>query len=133
MKPLEQVSCLINSLTNDEDLRQELWVHYLNGNPPDSFSRQLEKIRIEYSDDLELKQSLWNILTNPPSEKFTKVLSHFTDFERSILCFLMLGLTIEAISSVKGICEVRIRQSIANIRYNGIWEKAYGIKEKPIR
>lgn len=54
---------------------------------------------------------------------------NFTDYERTIICLLMLGLDVSQISEQKGISEVRIRQSIATIRYNKAWS-IYGIKEE---
>lgn len=129
MRPTEEVQSLINCLTNDEDLRQDLWIHYLSGNPVESFARHLDKLRIEYSDDIELKRSIWFLVNNPPSKKLTELLDHFTDFEKSIICMLMLGLDIQKISAIKGIGEVRIRQAISAIRYNSIWS-IYGIKER---
>lgn len=44
----------------------------------------------------------------------------------------MLGLDVSQISEQKGISEVRIRQSIATIRYNKAWS-IYGIKEESNR
>jgi hypothetical protein len=40
----QEVRQLINCLTNDEDARQELWVHYLSGNSVDSFVSRLDEI-----------------------------------------------------------------------------------------
>jgi len=131
MRPMEEVNSLINCLTSDEDIKQELWVHYLSGNAVESFASHLSKIRTEYSDDLELKKSIWQLINNPPSDKLMGILDNFTEFERSIICLLMLDLSIDKISIVKGINEVRIRQSIASIRYNTCWS-VYGIKEESI-
>lgn len=129
MRPTDEVNSLINCLTNDEDIRQDLWVCYLSGTPVESFESRLERIKVEYSDDLELRKSLWQLINDPPSEALSVVLQeNFTDFERSIICCLMLGLTASKISCIKGISEVRIRQSIATIRYNTVWksyEKLY--------
>lgn len=133
MEPKTQVSNLINCLTNDEDLRQELWVYYLNGNPIESFPDYLNKLQLQYADDFKLKKAIHQIIQNPLSDNVLEFLDNFTDFERSIICLSMLDLTIERISAIKGISEVRIRQTIANIRYNSIWEKYYGIKKEPIR
>jgi hypothetical protein len=121
------VNNLINCLTDNEDLRQELWVHYLSGNPVDSFVSHLQKVSLSYSESTKLKESVWNLLQNPPSTTMTKVLGHFSDFERSILCLLVLGLSITEISAYKGISEVRIRQTVAAIRYNSTWETVYGV------
>lgn len=128
-----QASNLINCLTNDEDFRQELWVYHLDGNPIESLPDYLNKLKLERSDDFKLKKAIHQIIQNPLSDNVLEFLDNFTDFERSIICLSMLDLTIERIASIKGISEVRIRQTIANIRYNSIWEKYYGIKKESIR
>lgn len=134
MRPTDEVSSLINCLTNDEDLRQDLWVCYLSGTPVESFESRLKRIKVEYSDDIELRKSIWLLIENPPSETLSAILQeNFTDYERSVICCLMLGLTVDKISNIKGISEVRIRQSIATIRYNDCWEVTYGTKEKSNR
>ena len=134
MRPTDEVNSLINCLTNDEDLRQDLWVCYLSGTPVESFESRLKRIKVEYSDDLELRKSIWLLIENPPSEALSAVLQeNFTDYERSIICCLMLGLEVDKISNIKGISEVRIRQSIATIRYNDCWEVMYGTQEKSNR
>lgn len=134
MGPLNEVSNLINCLSNDDDVRQDLWVHYLSGTPVESLEARLVRIKAEYSDDIELQKSIWNLIKNPPPEELsTLIAANFTDYERNIIFCLMLGLTAGKISEIKGISQVRIRQSIATIRYNKCWEEAYGIKEKPDR
>lgn len=134
MGPTDPVSNLINCLTNDEDLRQDLWVCYLSGTPVESFESRLERLKVEYSDDIELREAIWQLIKNPPSEALSTTLEkNFTDYERSIICCLMLGLEVSKISYIKGISEVRIRQSIATIRYNSCWEVMYGTEEKSNR
>jgi hypothetical protein len=131
VRPIAQVNCLINSLTNDEDLRQDLWVCYLSGKSAESLESRLERIHAEYSAQRELEKLVWNLIHNPPSEEFSAVLEkNFTEYERSIIFFFMLGIDVSDISRIKGISEVRIRQSIATIRYNKAWEVYYGIEEK---
>ena len=121
MKTREQVSNLINCLTNNEDKRQELWVHYLEGNSIDTLSSHLRHINIEYSNDRVVQQSLWHYMQNPPSPEFFSFLKGFTEFEQSLMIMLTLGLDVEKISAYKGISEARIRQAIACIRYNTSW------------
>ena len=134
MRPTNEVNSLINCLTNDEDIRQDLWVCYLSGTPVELFESHLERIKVEYCDDIELQKSIWFLIKNPPSEALSTVLQeNFTDYERTIICCLMLGLTTSKISNIKGISEVRIRQTLATIRYNAIWEVIYGTKEKSDR
>jgi hypothetical protein len=122
------VGHLINHLTEDNDLRQDLWVHYLSGNPMDSLSTHLEDIVNEYSDEEQVKSTVWQLMNNPPSEDFITMLDSFTEFEKSIICSLMLGFTVEHISRRRGISEVRLRQTISSIRYNPLWEQYYGAK-----
>lgn len=134
MKPLEQVSNLINCLSNDEDVRQDLWVSYLSGTPVERLNARLLEIKAEHHQDLELQRSIWQLIQNPPSEKLSDLIkTNFTDYERSIICCLLLGLDSSKISEIKGISQVRIKQSIATIRYNKCWEKYYGTEEEPDR
>jgi hypothetical protein len=133
VEPTTLVSNLINCITTDEDFRQELWVHYLSGNNIETFSSHLEKIKIEYSDDEKLKQAIHQMLQNPPSDNFMLFLDNFSDFERSIICLLILGIDVTDISKLKSISEVRIRQAITSLRYNTIWSKPNGIKNETYR
>lgn len=126
MKTTAEVSHLINCLTNNDDLRQQLWVHYLDGNPVETFATHLQKISSVFEEDAVVRESLWDLLKNPPNPEFQEFLGNFTDFERSIIIVLMLGLTVDKISLHKGISEARIRQAITAIGYNSAWSKYYG-------
>lgn len=44
---LEYITQQINSLTEDEDLRQELWLYFLEGNSPFSLKIKLSSIKVE--------------------------------------------------------------------------------------
>lgn len=126
MKPTAEVSNLINCLTNNEDARQDLWVHYLSGTPVESLSARLTETQVEYSDDLELRKAVWALVQTPLSDETSNFLhTNFTDYERSVICLLALGLDSSKISDLKGISEVRIRQTIQAIRYNTYWSKYY--------
>ncbi len=134
MRPLNEVSHLINCLSKDEDIRQDLWVSYLSGTPIESLDERLARITAEHSLETELQEAIWQLIENPPSEELsTLIANNFTNYERSIIFCLMLGLTSSRISALKGISQVRIKQSIATIRYNKCWEEAYGTKEKSDR
>ena len=134
MRSLDEVSNLINCLSNDEDTRQDLWVHYLSGNTVESFNARLARIKAENSDDIELQKSIWALVQNPLSEGLQQLIeNNFTEYERSIICLLVLGCESLQISEIKGISQVRIKQTLATIRYNKCWEEAYGTKEKSDR
>lgn len=118
----EAVNNLINHLTNDDDIRQDLWVCYLDGKPLDELDACLVKAEAEYQEDIQLQYAIWSLIYNPLSNQLISLIEHkFTEYERSIICYLMLGLDAKKISELKGISEVRIRQSIATIRYNNLW------------
>lgn len=107
---------------------------YLSGTPVEQLNTRLAQIKADYTEDLELQKSIWNLIQNPPREELSQLVQeNFTDYERSVICCLMLGLDASKISDIKGISQVRIRQSIATIRYNKCWEEFYGTKEKPDR
>lgn len=134
MRPLNEISHLINCLSKDEDVRQDLWVHYLSGTTVESLEARLARINAENFIETELQEAVWQLIENPPSESLSALIANnFTDYERSIIFCLMIGLTSSKISDLKGISQVRIKQSIATIRYNKCWEEAYGIKEKSDR
>lgn len=124
---MEEISNLINCLTNDEDQRQELWTYYLSGNDTSSLAPHLHQINIQASTEEEFRQSLWKIFKNPPSQKFQDTLSRFSSIEQSVMVLLVLGLTVSEVAAYKGIDEVRIRQVIQVIRYNEVWNELYGI------
>ena len=130
MSPTDQVSKLINCLTKDEDLRQDLWVHYLSGHSISTFASHLEKLSKEFNKDSDLQQMLWDVLNDPPSDKFNTLLNNFSEVEQSVVCLLALGLSISELSDYKGIAEVRIRHVIQVIRYNGCWEELYGVSSR---
>lgn len=130
LKTVKVIGFWINRLTKNEDLRQDLWVHYLSGNTIDSLSSHLKDISTEYSDEQNTRDAIWQLINNSPSDRLIAFLNEFTDFEKSLICSLMLGSSIEQMASRCKISEVRIRQSISAIRYNPLWENYNGIKDK---
>lgn len=129
----EQVSQLINRLTDNEDYRQDLWVHYLSGNCPATLVLHLKKLQDQLSSDSMIQNLLWTVYSNPPSDKFQLLLDNFSNVEQSIICLLYLGLTVGEISKYKNISEIRIRHVISVVRDNDCWKELYGVKEKTNR
>jgi hypothetical protein len=131
VKTQEQVSRLISNLTSDEDLQQDLWVCYLSGAPIHCLNSKLSEIKEKQSLNRELDEAIWKLITNPPNGEVGKLVQEtFTDYERNLIFCLIIGLNTSQISRLKGISEVRIEQSLATIRYNSVWKKIYGTKEK---
>jgi len=127
---LERIGNLINCLTNNEDHRQELWVYYLEGNTEDSIVDHLQKIVHECSHDINVKYAIWQLITNPLPDCYTKILQqNFSEFEQSIIFSLMLGLSVEQMSKYWDVPVIRLNQAVATIRYNPIWLKLNLVKK----
>lgn len=125
MESTDQIKNTINSLTIDEDERQELWIYHLNGHPSSAFAEYLDLIRQEYVQDLEFQQKLKQTINNTYPIQFHDLLNQFSLVEQSIMCLLALGLTPVEISWYKNIAEVRIRQAISVIRKHECWKTVY--------
>lgn len=48
----------INHLTNDEDLRQELWLHFLEGNSLLSFQEYLQILQLNHNNTLSIYKNV---------------------------------------------------------------------------
>lgn len=125
MKTAEMVS-LINHLTTDNDERQELWVHYLENSDITALSEYLAQIRDSYSEEQLLQITVWRKLENPSDFNLQWVFDHFTDLEQSVIQLLILGVSLQDISSIKSIGLMRLRHVVAIIRANPAWEELDG-------
>jgi len=108
---------IINKLTNDEDMRQELWVAYLHGISISSLSTYLTRLQIIKS--IEDNREIQCLLNNPPSSDF---LNHFNDIERIILFLLILRYNIASIAVILGTDTVRINKAIVAISHSTAWD-----------
>ena len=123
----------IETLTADNDIRQQLWLEYLEGTPLSELSDTKNKMIQEDEQYQKLKEVKQSLLENPPSDFFYKILSSFTPFEQEVMCMLVLGYEIKEISQYNSISEVRLHQMMGNIRNSNIWKKMYGSKERTQR
>lgn len=118
------IASLINSLTNDEDKRQQLWVYYLSSNDALSLPAHLKTLQEEEKLQKDL-DTLWALIASKPAFKVLNILDSFTDLERSIIALLMLGLDLDTISKYKLISPVRLKQVIMCIKNNSNWNKLW--------
>ena len=126
MKQTTEVVGLINHLTTDKDEQQELWVRYLENSDVSALSDYLSQIRQQYSDDQLLQITVWKQLENPSDYNIQWLFDHFTDLEQSVIQLLVLGVSLQDISSIKSIGLMRLRHVIAIIRENPAWEQLDG-------
>ncbi len=125
----KQIFQTINNLTNNEDYRQQLWVHHLSGDSSTVLKERL--IKIQQKDELydRLQEAVWTMYKNPPSHEFLTFLKSFSEFEQSIMFLLLMDLSVNEVSEYKGISLVRMRQIITAIRNNPVWEERWQEKE----
>ena len=124
-----QIFQIINNLTNDEDYRQELWVHYFSGKPSAALNNHLTQIKRVNEQYEKLQEAVWTMYRNPPSLELLSFIKCFSEFEQSIMFLLLLGLSVNDVSEYKGISLIRIRQIITAIRNNPVWEDKWLLKE----
>lgn len=118
----------IETLSQDEDERQDLWVAYLEDPYFDLSSRFIEIKNRNDTNDIILT-NLINYLQSPPTSEMLELLDNFTDLERSVMILLVIGFTKEQVSKYKMIETLRLQQMINNISTHPIWEKTLAKKE----
>jgi len=110
---------LINSLTKDEDLRQDLWIEHLSGANLSKLFNKVKNSHIYRTPSIQQLQNIQHLLYSPPSDTF---LNNFNDIEKSIMCLLAIGYNIGDICVLVGISEVSIERIIVDISLNNAWK-----------
>jgi hypothetical protein len=114
---------LIDHLTQDDDERQELWVHYLENNDILMLSDYLKQIREQYNEEQLLQITIWKQLKNPSDFNLQQLFDNFTELEQSIIRLLILGVSLQQIVGIKNIGALRLRHIIAIICENQCWKE----------
>lgn len=114
-----KASQLINSLTANEDLRQDLWVEYLSGTPISKLpSKAFEKAvayDIQSSDRAAYELAILDIPLN--------LLNLFNAVEKHVVFLLYLGYNIGEISVTLGESRVTIMGLVSSIKQNIAWDE----------
>jgi len=97
---------IINSLTTDEDLRQDLWVSYLEGTHPTRLSSKILQILITCD-----TQGRFPIVCPPDF-----LLNKMNNLESHVLYLLCLGYNIGKISVALSISRVAVLETMSSIR-----------------
>ena len=123
MKTSTLIAERINRLTSDDDLRQELWVYYLEGNSPDTFVQHLKYLKSKASQQEKIDRFAHDLIKQPFSKRLSEVLTHFTSVEQSVIFMLLLKYNADDMSNVNNMSRARTRQMIQNIKSNTNWNK----------
>lgn len=118
----------INSLSLNEDERQDMWVLYLE-NPNVDLDKNLNNIRILNEEDNAVLDNILSFLQSPPTQDMLDILSIFSELEKSVLILLILGIPKDYISKYKTIEMLRLKQLINNISTHPVWETYIDKKE----
>lgn len=117
MSNTAQIKELIDRLTTDDDLRQELWLHFLSGVPTSSLSDCLEQITINYKIINELQSEADRHFQNGDYMCLVDKIGRMPQIERLILYLSTLGLNPLEISKYKNIDLNRVNNVLTAI-YN---------------
>ena len=121
MKLNKAVQEQIESLTSNEDFRQDLWVAHLSGQH--QLPIILHTIQAQHVKTEEFQYRLHKYAIDELSGNITQLLDNFGSVERSIIYMLILGYKIHDIGDRYGTSPVRIQQSINIIQKHSIWNK----------
>lgn len=110
--PSKEVEQLINQLTQDEDMRQDLWVAYLSGVPSCQLIQSLSQFQVNLRIESD-KQALYEIIYHPIDES---ILTYMSPIERLIACLTALNCDLGIISTYTGIKKAHIRGILVALR-----------------
>jgi len=117
----KKIQTLIESLTDNQDYQQELWVAYLCGNLDLSVALDIIKQKHQEIEQFQIQtQALIHHIHNPI---MLQILESLTGYDHMILCLLIIGYNAKDISKYCNICLVRVRQAIYAIQTNEHWKK----------
>ena len=115
----ELVLGLINSLTADEDLRQDLWVEYLSGEPLDTIHSKVLSLLITYH--IQARSDIGLLLSQ--IDLPDNFVNFFSDIELHTMYLLFLGYNIGDISVALGKSRVAISDAITSLKNKKVWKK----------
>lgn len=121
MKLNKTVKSQIESLTNNEDFQQDLWVAHLSGQH--HLPSILQSIQKKHTQIEDFQRRLQECAIGNMSLNMTQVLDKFLSVEKSIIYMLLLGYTLEEISDHHGASIVHIRQALSIIQKHNVWNE----------
>lgn len=124
----EKTAKAINSLTSDEDERQELWAHYLEKGDDDltALSIFLDKFRKQYSEDELLQITVWKQANTLDHQILLNFFENFSELEQTVMRLLILDVPLDGIASIMNFDVVQLRHIISIIRLNEAWTNFHG-------
>ena len=117
---------LIMTLTQNEDLRQDLWVYYLSNQIYSTFSDKLTQLSLISRIEKSILNNTQDILS---LEIPQHDLDQLSDLQRSILLLSILGYNLEHIGKYNDVKQVIIDKEMVDLVQHPLWIR-YGIKKE---
>lgn len=122
-----KIQAIINSITSDEDDRQDLWVSYLSGENHAFFIHIIDKNKQKEQFEQKYLQKAHELMCSPLIDKLLKSLQNLSELELSVTCLLIIGCETSEISRYKGISQVYV-QHIINTVSKRLQEESWLLK-----
>lgn len=126
-----EVSEIIKELeqtTNDDDVRQEVWIKILETGNSDA-QTHLTKVIEDQRFNEDIQYRLKNIMIDTQDTDILELIKHFSPNQQSILILIMLGYPLDFIARYKNMCNMRFTQTLKFISKHEVWGE-YFEKEK---
>lgn len=126
-----EVSEIIKELeqtTNDDDVRQEVWIKILETGNSDA-QTHLNKVIEDQRFNEDIQYRLKNIMIDTQDTDILELIKHFSPNQQSILILIMLGYPLDFIARYKNMCNMRFTQTLKFISKHEVWGE-YFEKEK---
>lgn len=120
----QKAKTAINCLTENEDIRQDLWILFLKGTPVPDLNKALSYLSVSYH-PLNLAAAAQSLALSP---FFLELINNFTELELFIIICLAAGHDVATICRYKGITEVRMRLVISSVIQNEAWADIWRLR-----
>ena len=114
--------------TNDDDIRQEVWVKILETGNSDA-QTHLTKVIEDQRFNEDIQYRLKNIIVDTQDTNILELIKQFSPNQQSIIILIMLGYPLDFIARYKNMCNLRFTQTLKFISKHEVWGE-YFEKEK---
>jgi predicted HAD superfamily phosphohydrolase len=123
----KEIKNKIDTTTDDLDIRQSIWIEYLETDNQD-IDFICKKLILQKKATEEIEEKIKKIANSEKSDSFIELLESFTEFEQSVLSLLFVGVSINSVAKYKMIKPMRIVQVIHCISSSSVWREYFAEK-----
>ncbi|NBU97151.1 MAG: hypothetical protein EBS19_02870 [Spirochaetia bacterium] len=123
----KEIKNKIDTTTDDLDIRQSIWIEYLETDNQD-IDFICKKLILQKKATEEIEEKIKKIANSEKSDNLIELLESFTEFEQSVLSLLFVGISINSVAKYKMIKPMRIVQIINCISSSSAWREYFAEK-----